>query len=93
MQEDVLRILLDKFYDYSRGDDDKDHYSQAPAARTLMTLHALALLLIFDKFAIGPAEFDSLRSLLKQQPANLAKLFRCAAVHVHVQTALLLDDL
>ena len=45
-----------------------------------MTLHALALVLVFDKFTVGPGEFEALRALLKQQPKEFARLFRWGRV-------------
>ena len=75
-------MLLDKFYMYTQeypvGGGSKEVFSQDTNNRTLMTLHALVLLLMFDKFTFGPGEFDKLRRYLKMQAPHLVKLFRCA---------------
>ncbi|KAK9810889.1 hypothetical protein WJX73_005549 [Symbiochloris irregularis] len=80
VKEELLQALLDKFYDntpeYPLEGGRKEVFSQASAQRTLMTMHALVLLLMFDKFTFGPGEFDKLRRHLKMQASQLVKLFR-----------------
>lgn len=104
MQPDLMRFILDKFYEFSHGDDKKDHFTLSVANQALMTMHALVLALIADGFVIGPAEFEGLRSHLKLQPAQLAKYFKCAVeslgafvcdlcLHAHVSHSDLVSEI
>lgn len=82
VQEELLQALLSKFYVFSPQQPSnfgpRDEYSQDSKQRTLMTVHALLLLLMFEKFTLDPGEFNKLRVHLKMQTAQLVKLFRCA---------------